>query len=227
MKAIVFDFDGTLTKNRKGSNCWYEIWKYIDDLDYDNFLYTKFKNKEIDDATWMKLIIKRYKEKDVQREYLHEISKKLELLPGSYETLEKLYKNGIKIFILSGGVKQIIEDVLKRENMGKFIASIEGYDLIFDSLGKLIDYKSPSLHNPENKNEYIELIKKQYNLKNNEILFVGNASNDEKVYLSGVKTLCINPDDANFSNKIIWNNAIENCENLLEILPFCELEKTK
>ena len=32
MKVIVFDFDGTLTKNRKGSNCWYEIWKYIDEL---------------------------------------------------------------------------------------------------------------------------------------------------------------------------------------------------
>ena len=44
-------------------------------------LLDKFKNKEIDDATWMKLIIKRYKEKDVQREYLHEISKKLERNP--------------------------------------------------------------------------------------------------------------------------------------------------
>lgn len=227
MKAIVFDFDGTLTKSRKGSNCWYEVWKYIDDLEYDNFLYNKYKRKEIDDGTWMKLIIKRYREKDVRRVYLHEISKKLELLPGTRETLKKLYENGAKIFVLSGGIKQIIEDVFKREKVDKFITAIETYDLIFDNNGKLINYSRPSLHNLENKNEYIELIKNQYNFKSEDILFVGNGSNDEMVYLSGARTLCINPDDTDPSNKTIWHNQIENCENLSEILKFCDFEKSK
>ena len=227
MKAIVFDFDGTLTKSRKGSNCWYEVWKYIDDLEYDDFLYSKYKRKEIDDETWMKLIIKRYKEKDVQRVYLHEISKKLELLPETRETLKKLYENGVKIFVLSGGIKQIIEDVFKREKVDEFITAIETYDLIFDNNGKLINYRRPSLHNLENKSEYIELIKNQYNFKSEDILFVGNGSNDEMVYLSGARTLCINPDDTDSSNKTIWHHQIENCENLSEILKFCDLGKSK
>ncbi len=227
MKAIVFDFDGTLTNCQKGSNCWYEIWKYINDLEYDDFLYNKYKRKEIDNKKWLDLIFKRYKEKNVKREYLYEISKGIELLPGTYETLEYLYDNGIKIFVLSGGVRQIIYDVLKREKVDKFITSIEAYDLIFNNEGKLIDYKYPNLHNLENKNEYIELLKQIYNLKGEEILFVGNGANDETVYLSGVKTLCINPDKANISNKLVWNNNIEKCENLLQILNYCDMKYKK
>ncbi len=225
MKAIVFDFDGTLTKSRKGSNCWYEVWKYMDDLDYDNFLYDKYKRKEFDDKKWFELIIERYKQIDVRREYLHEISKSIALLPGTYETLEQLYKFDIKIFILSGGIRQIIEDTLKREKVDKFITSIETYDLIFDENGKLLGLKRPNLHNPENKNEYIDLIKKEYNLNSDEILFVGNGANDEKVYLSGVNTLCINPDDADIKNTKVWHNGIENCENLTQILKFCGITK--
>lgn len=227
MKAIVFDFDGTLTKSRKESNCWYEVWKYMDDLAYDDFLYKKYKNNEIDDIEWFDLIFKRYKEKGVKREYLHEISKKIELLPGAHETLKYLYDNDVKIFILSGGIRQIIEDILKRENVYNFITSIETYDLIFDNEGNLIDFKQPNFHNPENKNEYIDLLTKQYNLKSDEILFVGNGANDEKVYLSGANTLCINPDDADISNKVVWHNAIENCGNLVEILKFCDIKDMK
>lgn len=47
MKAIVFDFDGTLTNCQKGSNCWYEIWKYIDDLEYNESLYNKISEKKL------------------------------------------------------------------------------------------------------------------------------------------------------------------------------------
>ena len=228
MKAIVFDFDGTLTKSRKGSNCWYEVWKYINDLDYDNYLYSLYKDKKIDDIEWFKLIFERYKEKDVKREYLRDISKSIEILPKTYETIKYLFEKDVKIFILSGGIRQIIEDVLEREKIDKFITSIETYDLLFDSDGKLINYKRPMVHNPESKNEYIEIIKKQYNLKSNDILFVGNGANDEKVYLSGAKTLCINPDDADINNKVAWNYVIENCSNLLQILEcFSEKNYTK
>ena len=139
MKAVIFDFDGTLTKTKKGSNCWYKIWEYIDDLEYDSYLYNKFKNKEISDTQWFKLIFERYKEKNVQKKYLENIALKIKFLPGTYKTLEQLYKNGIKIFILSGGVRQIIESVLNREKILPFVTSLESYDLIFDKNGKLYD----------------------------------------------------------------------------------------
>ena len=223
MKAIVFDFDGTLTQNRKGSNCWYEIWKYINDIDYDNYLYNLYMNKEIDENEWFNLIIQRYKKTGVKREYLKNISKTIEILPKTYETIKYLFENNVKIFILSGGIRQIICDILKREKIDKFITSVEAYDLVFDTDGKLIDYKRPVIHNLENKNEYVEIIKKQYNIKSDDILFVGNGSNDEKVYLSGVKTLCINPDDADINNKVVWTYVIENCDSLMQIIEYCKV----
>lgn len=225
MKAVVFDFDGTLTKNRKGSNCWFEIWKYIDDLEYDGVLFNKYKNKEIDSLQWLDLIFKRFKEKGVKREYLQNIAKSIEILPGTHETLKKLYENDVKIFILSGGVRQIIEEILKREKIDGFITAIETYDLFFNENGELVGYDRPNVHSLESKNEYIEVIKQRYNLSGNEILFVGNGSNDETVYLSGAKTLCINPDDTDMSNRKIWNFGIENCENLMQILEYCGIKQ--
>ncbi len=227
MKAVIFDFDGTLTKGRKGSNCWHEIWKHIDDLDYDNFLFGQYLENKIDHKTWLKLIFERYKFKGVKRKDLSEIAEKISLISGARETLKQLNESNIKIFVLSGGVRQIIEDVLKKDNLQQYITLIETYDLIFDESGELVDYARPNMHNPESKNEFIELLKQKYNLKGEDILFVGNSKNDEKAYLSGVKTLCINPDGANTENKKIWNYVIENCENLKEILKFCEIPMQK
>ena len=56
-------------------------------------------------------------------------------------------------------------------------------------------------------------------------MFVGNGANDQTVYLSGARTLCINPDDADYKNSKYWNFYIEKCENLFEITEF--LEKCK
>ena len=219
MKVVVFDFDGTLTKSKKGSNCWFKVWQAVDDTAYDDFLFGKYRRNEIDQKEWFDLIVERWKEKNVSQEILKGISKSIELLDGAQETLEKLHQSGIKIFVLSGGIRQIIEPVLKRERIDKFITSVETYDLIFDENNKLVGYNSPA-HNPDVKNEYVEVIKTKFNLKGEDILFVGNGENDEDVYKSGAVTLCINPDDADFKNKTVWTHYIEHCNNLAEILPF-------
>ena len=227
MKAVIFDFDGTLTKSRKGSNCWYEVWKYLDDLKYDDYLYGMYKHKEINDQQWFDLIVKRYIEKGVKRQYLTEIANTIEVIDGAQQTLKILHDNGVKVFILSGGIRQIIEDILEREQIREYITAIESYDLLFDKEGNLTGFQRPKSHNPENKNECVDLIKREYRLAKDDVLFVGNGANDEKVYLSGVDTLCINPDDADITNQTVWHHSIENCENLSQILEFCGLGKER
>lgn len=34
IKAVVFDFDGTLTKESKGNECWYKTWEFLQDLPF-------------------------------------------------------------------------------------------------------------------------------------------------------------------------------------------------
>ena len=72
----------------------------------------------------------------------------------------------------------------------------------------------------DDKHKYVDQIKKENDVSGNEILFVGNGANDQTVYLTGARTLCINPDDADYTNKKYWNNYIKNCKNLTEIIKF-------
>ncbi len=227
MKAVIFDFDGTLTQEPKGLTCWNWIWKYIDDMESSKFLYNQYTTKKIDFKAWYDLTIDIFKDKGVRREYLTDIASKMKLMPGMCETFKQLHENGIKIFVLSGGIKQIIEDTLKRNNSGQFVTLIETYNFIFDKDGKLVGYDSPKSHNIENKNEFIDIVKQEYKLRGEDILFVGNSRNDENARRSGVRTLCINPDGTNGNDKAIWNYSIENCENLTQILKFCEIPKQK
>ena len=55
-----------------------------------------------------------------------------------------------------------------------------------------------------------------------DIIYVGNSFNDEFVYTSGVKTLCINPRHTDFYNKKVWHNYLRHVKELKEILPFVE-----
>lgn len=220
MKAVIFDFDGTLTKSKKGSSCWYNIWVEIDDLEYDDKLYSMYKRNEIDDFKWSELIYQRYVEKDVNPRIMQAVADKVELQNGAYETLKALHSKGIKIFILSGGVRQVIEKILEREDLNQFITSLETYDLIFDKSGKLVDFKRPR-HNPEFKNQYIDIVKQQYKINAKDILFVGNGKNDQEAYKSGAVTLCINPDDAEIDNRIYWSYGIRECNDLQQILKYC------
>ena len=219
MKAIIFDFDGTLTKSEKGENCWQRVWTEIDDLETDRKYYTMHKNKEIDDVQWCKLVFDRYVEKNVNAQTFKAAADKTLLLQGAAQTLKELSEKGIKVFILSGGIRQVIDLVIARENLGDYITSIETYDMVLDDKGELFDFKSPA-HNLESKNEFIEFVKNSYGFKAQEILFVGNGANDQDAYKSGVVTLCVNPDGADHTNKKYWTYVIERCEDLTQILEY-------
>ena len=222
MKVVVFDFDGTLTKSKKGSNCWRRVWQYLGDVETDDKLYNMYANKEITNQQWFDLINQNFIEKRLDKQAMEIISKDMEMIDGAKDTLKVLNENGIKVFVLSGGVKQIIEHTLKREGVYKFIESIEAYDFKFDKHGKFTHFVAPK-HNLDVKSEYINIILKKYNLQGKDVLFVGNDSNDEEAYKSGATTLCINPHHADFNNKKIWNYTIKDCKNLTEILKFVDI----
>lgn len=216
-KAIIFDFDGTLTINANNStSSWGRVWRALDDIETDNKLYNMFSSGEIDDEMWIKLIEERYVELNLQESVCENLAQEICLIDGIENSFKFFNENGIKIYILSGGVRNIIENKLK--NLKQFITRIEGYNFIFENRNfKQIERRKEPL---DNKHKYVEQIKKENNLSGNEILFVGNGSNDQTVYLSKARTLCINPEDADYKNKKYWNNYIEKCNNLTEIIKY-------
>ena len=121
------------------------------------------------------------------------------------KVLKTLNEKNINVYILSGGIKVVIQKSLK--HLTSYIKQIEATNFLFDNFGNLSGYEVPS-HNPENKCEYVNSVIESEKVNPKEVLFVGNGKNDETVYKTGVNTLCLNADDANYQNKEIWHNSI-------------------
>jgi len=213
-KIVIFDFDGTLTVSK--SSTWLRIWKKVDALDIDKDLYNRYYNGEFDYNTWLELGFNEFKKRNYSKTDLQELILNMKLLNDVKFVFEYLNKKGIKIYILSGGLKCVIKEVVK--DLNSLITNIEASDFLFDESGKLDRFVPPFL-NPENKQEYVNYIIQTEKVNPKQILFVGNGKNDETVYLTNVNTLCLNPDDADFNNKEIWHNVVET-KTLKDILPF-------
>ena len=115
--------------------------------------------------------------------------------------------------------KQMIDEVFESAGVDKFFTEQDNYELQYAENGQIYNILQTK-HKGHNKNEYIEYIMKKYNLEPSEILFVGNAKNDEQAYKAGVETLCLNPDRTDHTNKTIWTNAVEKTDSLKVVLDF-------
>lgn len=217
MKAVFFDFDGTLTN--KVPNIWQSIWvalgyKLGKDSEHQIQL-DEFLSKKITYQEWCYKTLACYKQKGMNLNILNKISNKIKLLEGAAETFKILKDKGFELHIISGNVVNVIEKVLG-ENI-KYFNSINANDFIFDDNGILTHIKGTK-YDCEGKAKFIEEYIQSTNSKPEELYFVGNGFNDEWAHLSGCNTICINPDDTEFSNSTKWHIVIENLKNLQEIL---------
>lgn len=219
MKAVFFDFDGTLTY--KSPNIWKEIWRVLGfslgkgsehQTQLDEFLTKKITYQE-----WCDKTLAFYRQKGMSVEILDKITSNIKLMKGATETFKALNQKGYELHIISGNVVDVIQNVLG-ENI-KYFSSINANDFIFDENNKLI-YIQGTEYDCEGKAKFIEEYIKKTNSKPNELYFVGNGFNDEWAHLSGCNTICINPDETEHTNATKWHKVIENLTDLQEILPF-------
>lgn len=225
-KAVVFDFDGTLTKTNQ--NIWKMLWEACGYPTNKDSLYAKLYvshviKKEITRKQWFDLTCEAFKKKNLDFVMLYNTSKQIELIKGLGETLKILNKNGFSLFIVSGCIKEAIEISLGLNTI--YFDYIESNRAIFNEAGKLLKL-IPTNFDYEGKAKFIEKIKeKGYRAEN--IYFVGNSDNDEWAYTTGCKTICINPDKTDGSDSKVWHTTIEKLDNLKHILPFIINEEVK
>ena len=220
-KAVVFDFDGTLTKPQLGYNTWETIWTELGyPVEYCEKYHKMFSNKEITHDEWCEITEKYFKERNLTKKIIIEAAKKAELLEDTHETIAYLKSKGILLYILSGSIKQYIELVLGEKTAHCF-AEIKANRFIFNSQGKLEGIIGTP-YDFEGKARFVNKIMHDKNLSPKEIIYIGNSFNDEFVYETGVETLCINPQGTDYYDGKIWHNYIRNVKNLNEILPFIE-----
>ena len=220
LSAIVFDFDGTLTLSSDPivKTTWENIWT---SLGYDvrecQNLHKRFDKKEITHPEWCKITEKYFKKKNMKKELLYTIADRITLIDGVEETFQELRQRDIKIYIASGSIKLIIQSALGRLN--EYVDMIRANEMRFDENGYLTRIIGTK-YDFEGKAEYIRIIADDLQISTKDILFVGNSRNDHFAYESGARTLCINPRLTNITDTLIWNECIETCTNLTEILTY-------
>lgn len=216
MKAVVFDFDGTLTY--KSPNAWVEIWRR---LGYDlgeNSVYSEYfnlyKNNEIAYKEWCLLTIEKFKERKMHSTVINSIINSTRLINGLDSTIKIFKQNGYDLYIVSGGILNVISNTV---NVNDF-ESINANLLYFDKSNHLYGIKTTD-YDCEGKAIFIEKLKDK-GIKSKDIIFVGNGHNDEWVCQTGCKTICLNPHYKyeNSYNKNIWHHRVKSSD-IRNILP--------
>ena len=111
-KAVVFDFDGTLTIGR-ANNVWKMLYIALgydigEGSNYKNS-FLSFKNKEYDYASWVEVNKSDFIKAGLNKTIFNNVLTEINLIRGLEKTLKTLSEKGIKLFVLSGNIKYAIK----------------------------------------------------------------------------------------------------------------------
>ena len=214
MRAVVFDFDGTLSK--EDYNVWKLLWQKCgsDGVQKRKQLYEDHRIKKIiSRQEWFDLTAQEFRNNSINFKDFYEISSKIELLPGVKEVILKLYEEGYDLYIVSGCLKESI--TLALGPYTKYFKDIQANSVNFEE-GGLIKNFNPTKYDFEGKAVYIEMLKAN-GYDASDIVFIGNSGNDEWVHLTGCKTICINPVQTDFKNREKWDRVFVNVTDLRQL----------
>jgi phosphoserine phosphatase len=215
-KAIVFDFDGTLTKPGTDRTTWELLWIKLGYTINDcGILSHRFFKKDIDHDQWCRLTLEKFKKKGLDEDTVRSVGRTINLIDGFEPTIRCIYKKGIPMYIVSGSIWDVVisaigdfKSYFKRIEANAFCYTPDG--IIANIVGTQYDF--------EGKATFVKKVANDLHIPTSQILFVGNSVNDENVKaMSGAITLLVNPHFTISSEK--WDLFIPHMENLSEILP--------
>ena len=224
IKAIVFDFDGTLTKKYNRYSTWQNIWRKLGySINDCNELHERFSQNEFSHQEWCNKTCEKFKEKGMTHRILSEVADEMSLIEGTIPALKKMRDNNIHLFIASGSIRDVIVKVIGENNVHLF-EEIKANTMEFDNTG-LLKRIIGTKYDFSGKRDFIEKVAQTLDINTCNILFVGNSNNDKLAYKSGAVTLCVNPDLTDPQDKKIWHNTIYEMKNLNDIISYVDLNK--
>lgn len=220
-KVVIFDFDGTLTRRDIGLTTWEQIWV---DLGYSvnecGKYFLQFRDGKITHQEWCDITCDHFQRKSFNRDHLTKLSTRIELMPGVSDLINNLDSKDIKMYILSGSIREIIINVLG--DLSPKFERIQANRMRFSESGVLSKIEG-TLFDFEGKATFISDIAKSERCSPIDVLYVGNSVNDAWAFRSGARTLCVNPRFTDPTNEQMWTYRILRMEDAREILEFVNL----
>ena len=218
IRAVVFDFDGTLTSRSEAPTTWEKLWQICGySVEECQELHRQFDRKEITHQEWCDITLSHFSSANSHREQVEEIARHITLLAGTERTLEELEAQGVTSSIVSGSIGDVVRAALGP--LCKYFREVRANEFKYSRKGYLIDIVGTK-YDFEGKAAFISRIANDQRISPRDILFVGNSINDRFAYLSGAQTLCLNPRLVDIADPAVWNDCIETCTDLRQILRF-------
>jgi phosphoserine phosphatase len=225
-KAVVFDFDGTLTKPGSSTRTtWESIWKTIGYDDNEcGLLAKRFLIKDdnhpdkINHPEWCRLTLEKFKAKGLRQSQVIGVAAAIELISDFDECMREIQELGIPIYIVSGSIWDVIITALG--DGAKYFKRIESNTFGYNpdtTIGTITGTKFDF----EGKGAFVTELAKELKVPPHDILFIGNSINDVHVKGAGARTLLVNPHFTSPADPV-WDCYIPRMSSLLEILPFID-----
>lgn len=220
-KAVVFDFDGTITDNTDDWTTWEKIWTSLRyKVNECVELHRRFVRREFSHQQWCDMTRDKFKARHFSQRHLDRIIRGTSLIKGTAETIKRLKNQGLRLYILSGSIKQVIRGCLG--DLYESFDEVKANEVIFDSSGTISQILGTRF-DFWGKAEFLRRIVAENEWSPWDVLFIGNSVNDDWASLAGVRTLCVNPRFTNPDDPAVWTYAIRKMDDLGEIMKFVRI----
>lgn len=215
-RAVIFDFDGTLTVEHDRGTVWQRLWEEAGlSRDECSFHHERYRRGEINHSEWCDITCKRFREQVVTRETILRVAHDIKLVESIQNTIAEMKSRNIHTSILSGSIKEVIQIALG-DNY-RWIDDVQANEIEFDDNG-LIRKIHGTPYDYKTKPDYIRQVVKRRRLDPLQVLFVGNSANDAWASRSGARTVCVNPIETDPGNSRNWTSSIRHMTSLSQIL---------
>ncbi len=190
-KLVCFDVDGTIVLEHKEKllahtkylephefedSIWVTLHRYFGVTKDAKEQYKQYNAGMISYKQWVSMNIQLWKDAGATKQVIHEIFKEFTIkTPNAQKTLEELKKQGIKIAIISGGIK----DLVKYHYPDTF-DEIFANEILYDNAGSIVGSASTP-YDFGGKLEGVRQLCKKYNITMAEVAFIGDNINDFQV----------------------------------------------
>ncbi len=216
IKAILFDFDGTLVDSEKiHFQCWKQVLsQYGLTIDYETFLREAAGIPALEHA---ELVTVQYSlgvsaETMVRKaELIYSDMMKLhdiEFMPYAMESLEYFYENGFPMALVTGSIRPQVDPILKEKGIEKYFKTTITYDDVANS--------KPDPEGYLKAVEFLGFAKEEY------LVFEDTANGTKAAKAAGLTCYAIHSDSGLHQN---LSHADKIFLNLSEAIEFLEKEE--
>lgn len=223
IRAVAFDFAGTLTREMPEDSTWYWIWDKCE-LDKKEFmaLHRGIENGSITRREYLEGLVAKFRAAQLTRAKVNKLGSQCEFRGRVPETFRELDKRNIRIYVVSRSEREFI-----RGRLGDLAMLTEEIHCNYFTYGSdgIVDSIVGTDFDREGKARFVKRMARELRISTSDVLFVGNSRNDRFVRATGARTVCIDSHNMPGNDKRYWSERLTFCDDTYEIIELIDQGK--